>query len=95
MANGFKSGAKDTGSKPDLKGSKKVDRHETTHNADFAEGGDTPMFGEQSAGEQKPGSTAHTESAAPGADFASGGKGKMFGFRPSTPAQDGVTAPRS
>jgi len=98
MANGLKSGVKDTGSVPELKGkggAKKVDRNETTHNVKFAEGGDTHMFGEQSAGEQKPGGTAHTESAAPGADFASGGKGKMFGFRASTPAEAGCTAPQS
>ena len=98
MANGFKSGVKDSGSVPELKGkggAKKVDRNESSHDVEFAKGGDTPMFGEQSAGEQSPkDGTAHTESAAPGADFATGGKGKMFGFRPSAPAMDGVTAPR-
>ena len=96
MANDLKSGAKDTGSKPDLKGSGKVDRHETTKNTEFAEGGDTPMFGEQAAGEQKPATTAHDVSGgSPGAKFASGGSGKMFGFRPSTPASSGQTAPSS
>jgi hypothetical protein len=97
MANGFKSGVKDSGSVAELKGkggAKKVDRNESSHDVEFAKGGDTPMFGEQAAGEQKPGGTAHTETSAPGADFATGGKGKMFGFRPSAPAMDGVTAPR-
>lgn len=96
MANGLKSGAKDSGSKPDLKGSSRVNRHETSHNVEFAEGGDTPMFGEQAAGDQKPGGTAHNVSGgAPGAKFAEGGSGKMFGFRPSTPATSGQTAPSS
>lgn len=95
MANGLKSGAKDTGSKPDLKGSGKVDRHETTTNTTFAKGGNTPMFGEQAAGEQKAATTAHDVSGgAPGAEFAKGGSGKMFGFAASQPARSGITSAR-
>jgi hypothetical protein len=67
---------------------------EKSHDVTFAKGGDTHMFGEQSAGDQKPGGTAHTESAAPGADFASGGKTKMFGFSGALPARDGITSAR-
>lgn len=96
MASGLKSGAKDTGSVPDLHGAKKVDRNETSHNVQFAEGGDTHMFGKQAAGEQKPGGTAHDAGGgAPGAKFAEGGSTKMFGFRASTPATAGQTAPGS
>lgn len=90
-----KSGAKDTGSVPALSGSKKVDRHESTHNVKFAEGGDTHMFGEQAAGPQKSATTAHDVSGgAPGADFAKGGSTKMFGFQGSVPARDGITSAR-
>ena len=93
MANGLKSGKKDTGSVADLKGSGKVDRHEKTHNVEFAKGGDTKMFGEQSATDQKPSSgTAHTPGAAPGPTFAEGGKGKMFGFVPAKAAEAGKTS---
>lgn len=95
MANGLKSGAKNTGSKADLSGSKKVDRHETTHNTTFAAGGNTPMFGEQAAGEQKPATTAHDVSGgAPGAEYAKGGSTKMFGFAASAPAREGITSAR-
>jgi hypothetical protein len=95
MANGLKDGAKNTGSVADLHGSDKVDRHETSHNVKFAEGGNTPMFGEQAAGEQKAGTTAHdVGGGAPGAEFAKGGSGKMFGYQGSVPARDGITSAR-
>ena len=95
MANGFKSGTKDSGSVPDLKGSSKVDRHEKTHNVQFAKGGNTPMFGEQAAGEQKPGVTEHDVSGgAPGPTFAKGGSTKMFGFAGAEPARSGITSAR-
>lgn len=95
MANGLKSGSKDTGSVADLKGAGKVDRHEKTHNVQFAKGGDTPMFGEQAAGEQKPATTAHDVSGgAPGPTFAKGGSTKMFGFAPAEPARAGITSAR-
>lgn len=94
MADGFKSGVHDTGSVAPLKGSKKVDRHEKSHDVTFAKGGDTHMFGEQSAGAQKPATTAHSETPAPGAEFAKGGSGKMFGFSGALPARDGITSAR-
>lgn len=93
MANGLKSGTKDTGSVADLKGAGKVDRHEKTHNVEFAKGGDTKMFGEQAATDQKPSDgTAHTPGSAPGPTFASGGSGKMFGFVPAKTAEAGKTS---
>jgi hypothetical protein len=68
---------------------------ETTKSAKFAEGGKTHMFGEQAAGEQKPGVTEHdAEGGAPGDKFACGGKGKMFGYSPSAPARAGITSAR-
>ena len=67
---------------------------EAEHDVEFAEGGDTPMFGPQAAGEDKPGNTGKDTSAAPGAKFATGGSGKMFGFNPSVPAKAGQTGAR-
>ena len=92
---GSKPGQKDSGSVSDLHGASSVSRNETTHNVDFAEGGDTPMFGLQAAGDQKSGGTAHNVGGgAPGAKFAEGGKTKMFGFQGSLPARDGITSAR-
>lgn len=95
---GFKSGSKDSGSVAPLKGSGSVDRHEKTHNVEFAKGGDTHMFGEQVAGERtgadKSASTGKPDSSGPGAEFAKGGSGKMFGFSGSLPARDGITSAR-
>lgn len=65
---------------------------ETTKNAEFAKGGTTHMFGQQHAGEQKPGETA-TDSGSDG-KFASGGSGKMFGYAGSQPARAGITGAR-
>lgn len=67
---------------------------ESMHNVEFAEGGDTPMFGQQAAGPDKPGNTGKDTSAAPGAKFASGGSTKMFGFHGSVPATAGITGAR-
>lgn len=92
---GSKSGAKEKGSVSDLHGAGSVDRNETSHDVAFAKGGNTPMFGEQAAGEQKPGGTAHNVSGgAPGAEFAKGGSGKMFGFQGAVPATAGITSAR-
>jgi hypothetical protein len=96
MANGLKSGAKDSGSVAPLKGTGSVDRHEKTHNVKFAEGGDTAMFGKQEAGSRtsadKSPSTGKPDSSGPGEKFAEGGKGKMFGFKGAAPAQSGITS---
>jgi hypothetical protein len=63
-------------------------------NVEFAEGGDTHMFGKQSAGPDKPGNTGKDTSAAPGPKYASGGSSKMFGFSPSQAATAGITGAR-
>lgn len=67
---------------------------EAQHDVTFAEGGNTPMFGKQSAGPDKPGNTGHDQTAAPGPKFASGGSTKMFGFSPSESARAGITSAR-
>jgi hypothetical protein len=101
---GSKSGMQDSKSEGIGKG--KVAKVEKQHDAtfDFAQGGDTPMFGEQAAGTQKGaagtgsathGGTAHdVKGGAPGPTFASGGKGKMFDYAPSAPATAGITSAR-
>lgn len=63
----------------------------STKKADFAKGGNTPMFGEQQAENQTEGHTGDRGAAGPGAKFASGGSTKMFGFRPAGPAKAGQT----
>lgn len=67
-------------------------KKESTHNVEFAKGGNTPMFGQQHSGEQAPATTDHKV----GSDgkFASGGSGKMFGFNGSQPARAGITSAR-
>lgn len=75
----------------------------TEKNADFAKGGDTPMFGkgdrtvtapQEQAGEQTAGTTAHDPSGGGGDKFAKGGSQKMFGYAGSEPAQAGKTSAR-
>jgi hypothetical protein len=97
---GSKSGAKDSESVGKVD---KVEKSSGTsgggegrqHDVEFAKGGDTKMFGEQAAGPQKEGTTAHDVSGgAPGADFAKGGSGKMFGFSGALPARAGITSAR-
>lgn len=67
----------------------------TEKNVKFLGGGKTKMFGEQAAGPQKPGETAHdVKGGAPGAKFAEGGKSKMFGYTGSQPVQAGKTSAR-
>lgn len=91
---GPKSGQKDTGSAGGEKEAKKF----TEKKADFAEGGDTHMFGHQNADEQKPGGTAHNNGSAQsqgtGPQFAAGGTNKMFGFSGALPVQAGITSAR-
>lgn len=62
--------------------------------ADFAKGGDTPMFGEQEAGDMPSGTTDKGDQSGPGDKFAKGGSGKMFGYAGSQPAQAGKTSAR-
>jgi hypothetical protein len=69
-------------------------KKEGQHNVEFAEGGDTHMFGKQSASPDTPGNTGKTEKAAPGAKFAAGGSGKMFGFSPALSQEPGRTSAR-
>jgi hypothetical protein len=75
-------------------------KKDSTHNVEFAKGGNDHMFGtgdhtttapSDAAGPQKAGTTTHDSSG--GGKFASGGKGKMFGFRPSNAAEAGKTSP--
>jgi hypothetical protein len=93
---GSKSGAKSEGSvKSHAAGDAGAEATEKSHDVEFAEGGDTKMFGEQAAGSQKPGGTAHDVSGgAPGAEFAKGGTNKMFGFEGSKSATAGITSAR-
>jgi len=70
---------------------------EKTHNVEFAEGGNTKMFGEQEANPRVEGGEAITgkrDVRGPGEKFAEGGKDKMFGFNPAVPAQSGITSAR-
>jgi len=67
---------------------------EAQHDVTFAEGGNTPMFGEQAAGPDKPGNTGKDPTSAPGPKFAAGGSGKMFGYNPSQSAKAGITSAR-
>lgn len=69
-------------------------KKEGQHDVEFAEGGETAMFGKQAAGPDKPGNTGKDTSAAPGAKFAAGGSNKMFGFSPSLSAKAGQTGAR-
>jgi hypothetical protein len=86
-----KKGRKEEGSVSDKSGGKA----DPSKNVDFAEGGHSNhMFGEQSAGDQKPGGTSHTETSAPGDKFAAGGTTKMFGFQGAVPARSGITSAR-
>jgi hypothetical protein len=98
MAAGLKSGAKDTGSVAPVKSASKVTRNETSHDVEFAKGGDTHMFGKQEAGARTGGdkspSTGKPDDRGPGEKFAEGGKTKMFGFQGSLPARDGITSAR-
>ena len=90
---GSKSGMQDSNSNGLGKG--KVAKVEKQHDVEFAQGGDTPMFGEQAAGSQKPATTAHdVTGGAPGPTFAKGGSGKMFGYAPSELAKAGITSAR-
>lgn len=63
----------------------------TSKKADFAKGGNTPMFSEQQAGKQTPGKTGKNGATGKGQEFLGGGKGKMFGFRPVAAAKAGQT----
>lgn len=67
----------------------------TEKNAEFAKGGNTPMFGEQAAEPMKSGTTRDQTSAdGVGDKFAKGGSGKMFGYAGSQAAQAGKTSAR-
>ena len=69
-------------------------KESSEHNVTFAEGGDTHMFGKQSAGPDKPGNTGKDQSSAPGPKYAAGGSNKMFGYSPAVPAKAGITGAR-
>lgn len=74
----------------------------TEKSADFAKGGNTPMFGSgdrtttagsDAAGSQDAGTTAH-DTSGDGGKFAKGGSNKMFGYTGSEPARGGITSAR-
>lgn len=69
-------------------------KKEGQKDVDFAEGGDTPMFGKMQAEPQESAQTSQEDKAGPGAKFAAGGSNKMFGFNPSQPAKAGITSAR-
>jgi len=76
----------------DMTGKSKV---ENEKNVNIVKGGSTHMFGQQHAGPEKPGTSAH-DTSGDGGKFAKGGSGsnnRMFGFRPSTPAKPGMSTP--
>lgn len=92
---GSKSGAKMEGSVGAGGGDAGAEATERSHDVAFAKGGNTAMFGEQAAGDQKPGGTAHNVSGgAPGAKYAEGGKTPMFGYAGAQPAEAGKTSAR-
>jgi len=65
----------------------KVQRTEYPKTGKFAKGGSHHMFGKQSAGPQKPGSSAKNGEG--GGKYAKGGKGHMFGLQHAGKAKSG------
>lgn len=74
----------------------------TEKSADFAKGGDTPMFGKgdrtttapkDAAGTATPGET-YKDPKESGDKFAKGGSTKMFGYEGAVPATAGQTGAR-
>ena len=82
----------------------KADKVEKSNdNAKFAEGGDTPMFGQgdrtvtapmDASHERAPGKTGKTPGPGASNKYAEGGSTKMFGYSPSVPAKAGITSAR-
>lgn len=66
----------------------------SSHNADFAKGGNTKMFGQQQAESQTPGHTGDRGATGKGAEFAKGGSTKMHGYAGSQAARAGITSAR-
>jgi hypothetical protein len=69
-------------------------KKESQHDVEFAEGGDTPMFGQQGADPQQKAQTSQDDAKGPGAKFAKGGSTKMFSFHGAEPQQAGRTSAR-
>lgn len=69
-------------------------RSEKQHDVQFAEGGNTKMFGEQQASAQTPKQTGKNGATGKGAEFANGGSSRMFGYEGSKSAQAGITSAR-
>lgn len=80
--------------KSTINNSSRVTRNETTHNVEFAKGGNTKMFGQQQAEPMQSGQTGDPGATGKGAEFAKGGSNKMFGFSGSLPARSGITSAR-
>ena len=77
-------------------------KKEAQHDVEFAEGGDTPMFGtgdrtttalSDAAGTAVPGET-YKDTKGGGGKYAEGGSTKMFSYSPSVPAKAGITSAR-
>lgn len=66
----------------------------TAKSADFAEGGNTHMFGPQKVGKQQAGVTETSDAGGTGDKFAKGGSSKMFGYAGSQAAEAGKTSAR-
>jgi len=67
----------------------------SSHNADFAKGGNTHMFGQQAAEPAPAGVTRDPSSQdSKGDKFAKGGSGKMFGYSGAVAATAGMTSAR-
>jgi hypothetical protein len=70
-------------------------KKEKQHNVEFAKGGKTKMFSQQSADPAEKGETADiTATDQLSNKFAGGGKTKMFGFAGAQSAQAGMTSAR-
>lgn len=68
---------------------------ETRKSGDFAKGGKTHMFGQQSAEKSEAGQTADTTAVdKPGDKYACGGSTKMFGYAGVQSAKAGITSAR-
>jgi hypothetical protein len=68
-------------------------KKDSQRHAALAAGGRTHMFRQQSANEQKPGTTSHAvKGSAPGPKGAQGGKAKMAAFTPVQSAKPGRTS---
>jgi hypothetical protein len=69
-------------------------KKESTHNVEFAKGGNQHMFPEQASDPMEAGTTRDRTAKDTGqhGGFAKGGAGKMFGFQPANTQTSGRTS---